>query len=81
MVKRGQCEGKAACVDVCPYDVFEVKAIDEGEYRALPALTRVRLWLHGKKTAYTPRVQACQACGLCVVACPEDAISLVRTEP
>jgi 4Fe-4S ferredoxin len=81
IVERGKCEGKAACVDVCPYDVFEVKPIDEAEYRAQPAFTRFRLWMHGKKTATTPRAQACQACGLCVVACPEDAISLVRAGP
>ncbi len=71
-----RCEGKADCVEVCPYDVFEVGAIDDAEYRALPALNRLKLWVHGKKTALTPRASACQACGLCVVACPEQAIVL-----
>jgi 4Fe-4S ferredoxin len=27
--------------------------------------------------AYTPNAEACRACGLCVVSCPEHAISLV----
>jgi NAD-dependent dihydropyrimidine dehydrogenase PreA subunit len=72
-----RCEGKADCVAVCPYDVFEVGAIDEAVYAALPALVRLKLWVHGKKTAHVPRGDRCRACGLCVVACPEKAIELV----
>ena len=78
VVQRGRCEGKGDCVEVCPYNVFEVGRIDEAEYRAMPALVRFKLFVHGKKTAFTPNLDACQACGLCVVACPEKAISLVE---
>jgi NAD-dependent dihydropyrimidine dehydrogenase PreA subunit len=28
-------------------------------------------------TAYTVRADQCHECGLCVAACPEDAIALV----
>ena len=31
-----------------------------------------------RQTAYAVGADACRACGLCVVACPEDAIALVR---
>ena len=78
IVDLTRCEGKDDCVEVCPYDVFEVGPIDEGVYRALPARNRFKLWVHGKKIAHTPNADACQACGLCVVACPEHAISLQR---
>lgn len=78
VVDRRRCEGKRDCVAVCPYDVFEVRRIDEAEYRALPLLARVKLNVHGKQTAYTPNADACRACGLCVVACPERAITLVK---
>jgi len=74
-----RCEGKHDCVDVCPYDVFAVGPIDEAVYAALPWLNRLKLRVHGKKVATTPRAEACRACGLCVVACPEDAIQLVRS--
>jgi 4Fe-4S ferredoxin len=79
-VDRARCEGKGACVRVCPYDVFEVRQIVETEYRALSLVARVKLWLHGKRTAYTPRADACQSCGLCVAACPEHAIRLVSRQ-
>ena len=77
LVDRRRCEGKGDCVEVCPYDVFEVSAIDEEEYRAMPFFVRMKLRVHGKKTALTPRADACRACGLCVVACPEKAVTLV----
>jgi NAD-dependent dihydropyrimidine dehydrogenase PreA subunit len=77
VVDRARCEGKADCVEVCPYDVFEVGPIDEAEYRALPMTGRFKVWVHGKKTALMPNRDACRACGMCVVACPEQAIQLV----
>lgn len=78
LVDARRCEGKGACVAVCPYGVFEVGRLDEAQYQAMPALVRLKLWVHGKKTAYTPKADACRACGLCVVACPEHAITLAR---
>lgn len=78
VVDRSRCEGKRDCVDVCPYDVFQVRRIDDADYRALSLLARLKVLAHRKQSAYTPRAAACQACGLCVVACPEGALSLVR---
>jgi 4Fe-4S ferredoxin len=78
VVDHRRCEGKNDCVEVCPYDVFEVRRIDDADYAALPILPRIKVWVHGMKTAYTPNADACKACGLCVVACPEKAITLVR---
>ena len=77
VVNRLRCEGKNDCVEVCPYGVFEVGPIDPAEYAAMPLRFRVKLWVHGKKTAHTPKAADCRACGLCVVACPERAIKLV----
>jgi NAD-dependent dihydropyrimidine dehydrogenase PreA subunit len=79
LVDRSRCEGKRDCVEVCPYGVFEVRRIDDADYRALSLPNRIKSLVHGKKTAYTPAADACQACGLCVVACPEEAIKLVKT--
>jgi NAD-dependent dihydropyrimidine dehydrogenase PreA subunit len=81
VVDRARCEGKADCVEVCPYDVFEVGRIADAEYRALPLLARLKVLAHGKKTALTPRAADCRACGLCVVACPEKAISILPVSP
>lgn len=78
VVDRRRCEGKNECVRVCPYDVFEVRRMDDADFAQLSLLGKLRSIAHGRKTAYTPRADACHACGLCVTACPERAITLQR---
>jgi 4Fe-4S ferredoxin len=77
VVDRARCEGKNDCVAVCPYDVFEVRRMDDHDFAALGLLAKLKSIAHGRKTAYTVRADACRACGLCVVACPEHALKLV----
>jgi len=78
VVDRGKCEGKADCVEVCPFHVFEVRRIDEADFARLGVLGKLKSMAHGRKTAYMPLASACQACGKCVAACPEKAIKLAR---
>lgn len=80
VVDRRRCEGKADCVAVCPYGVFEIGRISDAEFKPMPLRVKLKLWAHRRKTALTPNADACQACGLCVVACPEKAIRLERAE-
>jgi NAD-dependent dihydropyrimidine dehydrogenase PreA subunit len=65
-------------VEVCPHDVCEVGQINDADFEKLTFFQKLKSRAHGRKTAYTPRADACQACGLCVVACPEKAIELQR---
>lgn len=76
VIDHGRCEGKRDCVDVCPHDVFEVRRIDDEDFAALGLLGKLKSVAHRRQTAYAPRADACRACGLCVVACPEKAIRL-----
>ncbi len=78
-IDHARCEAKHDCVDVCPYDVFEVRRIDDADYAALSWFARLKVLAHRKRTAYAPRADQCRACGLCVVACPEGAIQLARS--
>jgi 4Fe-4S ferredoxin len=78
VVNRNRCEGKGACVEVCPYDVFEVRRIEEADRSKLSLIGKLKSMAHGQMTAYTPRKDLCEACGLCVAACPERAITLVK---
>ena len=73
-----RCEGKGDCERVCPESVFEVRRIDEEDYRRLGVMHRFKLRMHGFKVAYTPNADACRSCGLCVTACPEHAITLAK---
>ncbi|MNK81914.1 ferredoxin [compost metagenome] len=77
VVDRNRCEGKDDCVQVCPYGVFEVRRIDPEDFADLSFRGKLKSWVHGKQTAYTPNADKCKACGLCVVACPEKAITLI----
>lgn len=79
VIDRSRCEGKADCVDVCPYDVFEVRRMTDEDFARLGVLAKLKSRAHGRKTAYTPRAALCQACGKCVEACPEEAIKLQRS--
>jgi NAD-dependent dihydropyrimidine dehydrogenase PreA subunit len=80
IVNRNACEGKRDCVEVCPYDVFEVRQISDHDFAQLTFLGKVKSTVHGRLSAYAPRAAQCQACGLCVAACPEKAITLVSTK-
>ena len=78
VIDRARCEGKGGCVRVCPVGVYAVGT--------LPAEQRLGLGVRGKLKGMAHRWQqallvnpgACEACGLCVKACPEQAITLAR---
>src|SRR5690348_7072488 len=80
LIDQNRCEGKEDCVAVCPYQVFEIRKLSTSEKKELRFSTRLKLLAHGGKQAFVVRSEACHSCGLCVVACPEKAIKLVRAD-
>ena len=80
-IDSSRCEGKEDCVRVCPYDVFEVRKLNPEERTTLSLLVRLKVFAHGGKQAFAVRAEACHACGYCVAACPEKAITLARLAP
>jgi NAD-dependent dihydropyrimidine dehydrogenase PreA subunit len=78
-IDRNRCEGKAACVTVCPYGVFAVGTLPTHERAGLTLRGKLKGYGHRWQQAMLVAPEACHACGLCVSACPEDAITLVRS--
>lgn len=80
-IDRNRCEGKGDCLAACPYDVFTIGTLAPPDRQGLSLKGRIKGWAHGWQQAFTPNADACRACGHCVSACPEHAITLVRTLP
>ncbi len=79
VIDRNRCEGKEDCVTACPCDVFEMKLLSQADKAALPFLSRFKARVHGNHQAFAVRADDCRACGDCITACPEQAITLLRT--
>jgi 4Fe-4S ferredoxin len=77
-IHLGKCEGAGDCLEVCPYDVFEIRKATEAERAGFNFKERIKSFAHSHKKAFVVKADQCHACGLCVKACPENAIKLVR---
>lgn len=80
VIDRNRCEGKEDCVKVCPYDVFTIGKVQPEQRKGLSLSLRGKLkgYAHRWQQAFATNADACHACGLCVAACPEQAITLTR---
>ena len=78
VIDRNRCEGKADCVRVCPVAVFSVATLPKDQRAGLSLKGKLKGFVHNWQQASLVNPGACEACGLCVEACPEDAISLTR---
>ncbi len=81
VIDRNRCEAKAGCVQVCPFGVFEIRTLEPSDRATLSFVGKIKAWAHGNRQAYVIRPDNCHACGLCVEACPEEAIRLVPHTP
>jgi NAD-dependent dihydropyrimidine dehydrogenase PreA subunit len=79
VINLSKCEGKKDCVEVCPYDVFQMQEITSEAYKMLTFTGKIKTMVHGRKKAFAKHAEACHACGLCITACPEKAIKLVKS--
>jgi NAD-dependent dihydropyrimidine dehydrogenase PreA subunit len=78
LINRNRCEGKADCVSICPYQVFGMGTLAPQERKGLTLVGKLKGYAHQWQQAFALNAEACHACGLCVAACPEKAITLER---
>jgi len=78
VIDRNRCEGKSDCVRVCQYSVFTVETLPEDQRAGLSFIGKLKGSAHQWQQALLVSPDACHACGLCVQACPERAITLTR---
>jgi len=78
VIDRNRCEGKAACVTVCPTHVFVVGTLPPAARSNLKLAGRIKGFVHRWQQALLINPGACEGCGKCVAACPEQAITLAR---
>lgn len=77
VVDFNSCGAKEDCVAVCPYDLFEMKPITLEDKANLNIKGKIKTFFF-KNKAYVTQPELCRACGLCVPACPEKAIKLMK---
>lgn len=78
VIDRSRCEGKEDCVRVCPFLVFTMGIVPKEQRAGLGLLGRLKGFAHGWRQSFATNADACRACGRCVAACPERAITLIR---
>ena len=78
VIDRNRCEGKGECVRVCPVGLFKVDFLPAEMRTSLTIKGKIKGFAHRWRQALLVNAEACEACGLCIKACPEDAITLVR---
>ena len=77
-IDRNRCEGKADCARVCPVGVFGVDTLPKEMRSSLSFRGKLKGFGHKWQQAVLLHAERCEACGLCVKACPEDALTLIR---
>ncbi|HSB96101.1 MAG TPA: ferredoxin family protein [Spongiibacteraceae bacterium] len=78
VINRNRCEGKEDCITACPYDVFTMGTLPPEQRADLTLIGKIKGFAHKWQQAFATNADACRACGFCVSACPEKAITLIR---
>ena len=73
-----KCEGKGVCAHVCLMNVLKVKPISPEQYASLPFCGKLKTVFNGGRKVQVVNPAKCIGCGLCVSACSQQAIQLIK---
>ena len=66
-------------MQVCPTSVFAVQTLSANQRSGLGLVGTIKGVAHRWQQTIVVNPSACEACGLCIKACLENAISLVKS--
>jgi ferredoxin len=75
VVDRSRCVSRGPCAATCPSDAIRIRPLTPEERAELTWTTRLKLSLGGSEQAVVDP-EACVGCAACVMACPENALSM-----
>ena len=79
LIDRNRCQDEELCVAVCPYEVFRISTLGPAERKTLSFFGKLKALSNGYRQAFVVEPAQCHNCGICVEACPDDAIRLIPT--
>ena len=78
VVDFNRCNANGVCTHVCVQNVFKIRQILPEQFGQLTFLGKLKTIFSDNRKAFVENTEQCLNCGLCVSACPEKAIKLVK---
>ena len=78
-IDLNKCESDGICVKSCLFKVFEMNLISDRQFSKLSLIGKIKTLFHGRNKAIVIYPYQCTGCGVCIIACPEKAIKLIKS--
>ena len=70
------CDGCGACAELCPSNVFDIRELNDTEYKKLSRYQKFWVLIKGRKKSIVAHQEDCTHCRKCVNGCHEKAIKI-----
>ena len=80
VINLNKCEGNGICTHVCLLNVFRTDRISAEQFGTLSFIGKLKSLFSDNRKCFAVNPDLCINCGLCVTACPENAIKLIQMQ-